>query len=215
MESLSPNSDPDKEATDANNSPENPVSQGDAKIGPETILSPEQMLSLTRELLIDVGAEFPAVGDIPVELNTDEDGQPKDGFVSSLTAKAIYTPAITPRPLYDPTKRTGPKDERPKDFATWFMQVYGKTVTMRLRGPQTLKDSEQRHKEVPKITREFLCSEDEDERIELTQQLSNVIAHNMEKEFGLDDEKTVMAIRAHIWMLNKLSAMIALVEATE
>ena len=215
MESLSPNSNPDKEATDANSAPEYPVSQGDAKIGPETILSPEQMLSLTRELLVDVGAEFPAVGDIPAELNTDEDGQPKDGFMSHVTGKAMYTPGITPRPLYDPTKRTGPKDTRLKDYATWFFQAYGKTVTMRLRGPQKLTNAEQRHNEVPKIARQLLCASDEDEKIELTQQLSNVIAHNMEKEFGLDDEKTVMAIRAHIWMLNKLSAMIALIEATE
>lgn len=179
-----------------------PVNTGELKISPETILAPEQMVETARQLLVGFEAEFTQVGEIPVASDPES-----ELFQSGKTAKTLWTPGIGDRTVLNPLDHDGSV----KDFLPAFVQCFGKTVTMRLRGEQTLKNSEQRHKEVPKLVRELLNSNDAQNKSELLGVLHSVVAHNM--ELLVNDPKTIEAMRAYIWMLDKLSAAMAPAEA--
>ena len=180
---------------------QNPTGSGEAKIAPETILSPEQMIATAGELLSGFEAEFPSVGEIPAEMDSDS-----RTFQSGMTAKKVYTPGIGDRPFV----RTG-EDKTVKDFAPAFVQCFGKTVTMRLRGEQTMPNEEQLHKRVPRIVRGLLLSTDQGITEALMAGLSTVVAHNM--ELPEDDPKTQEALRAYLWMIGRAKAMIEPIEA--
>ncbi len=196
----------------SNISSDRPVDPGDLKIMPETMLSPGEMLNLSVELLANFEEKYPEIGAIPVEIYPEA-----EGFNSQLEGLRIYTPGVGDRPLFDPTKRPATKDQTPentppKDFATWFVQCFGKTVTMRARALHELPEPEDlQHKKVPRLVREFLTAKDSDAKTYAMLNLSKVIAHNTGLE--IDDERTVQVISAHIWLINKLSAVIAQVEA--
>lgn len=197
---------------DPSREPVTPTDTGEAKIGPESMLTPNDMEALATQLLEGFEEFFPAIGAIPVEQDP-----ASTGFLSGINAQKLYTPGQIDRPFFDSTERTGKNDPRPKDFATWYMQCFGKTVTMRIRGdlpePETLE-----HAKVPRICRVLLAKMQESrgqEEIDASIQkeiddsileLRQVIAHNL----GLpkDHKDTEQATVAHVWMLNKLSANI-------
>lgn len=180
-------------------------SSGEFTGNPE-ILTPEEMVRLATELLDGFGAEFPELGEIPVELNTDKSGKPKDGFESGLSAKKVYIPGVGSRPLYDPTERTGADDPRQKDFATWFVQCFGKTVTSRQRTLSGLPEPEGlQHAKIPKIVRGLLdVTKNEDEIVALMdEELVSVIAHNLGLPVQAAEVEKVWNI--YIEMINKLN----------
>lgn len=192
-----------------------PVDPGDLKISPETLLSPEQMVALAIELLRGIEVDFPEIGEIPVVMNTKKNGEPKDGFEFGLSAKNLYTPGLGSRPFFDPTERTGKDDPRQKDFATWFVQCFGKTITVRIRNSSDLPEpADLRHVEVPKLVRTVLDPRTDNERRTqlLDVDLANIVSHNI----GLPLKDNVEVNRAHeaqVWLINKLSAMMAPAEA--
>lgn len=179
---------------------------GELSASPETILSPEEMARLATELLSDFSAEFPELGGIPVEMNTDKNGDPKDGFESGKSAKKVYVPGVGSRPLYDPTERTGADDPRQKDFATWFVQCFGKTVTMRQRVLSELPEPEGlQHAKIPKIVRGLLdMTRSADQIYELLdEELVKVIAHNLGLPVQAAEVEQVW--NAYRFMINKLN----------
>ncbi len=181
------------------------TNSGEFSDNPE-ILTPEEMARLATELLTGFSAEFPELGEIPVEPNTDKNGEPKDGFESGKAAKKVYTPGVNSRPLYDPTERTGADDPRQKDFATWFVQCFGKTVTMRQRTLSGLPEPESlQHAKIPKIVRGLLDvtkSIDETEEL-LSEGLVGVIAHNLGLPVQAAEVEQVW--HAHLWMINRIN----------
>lgn len=172
----------------------------EARISPEAQLSPEEMLALSTELLSDFEVEFPDMGAIPVEMDPDS-----EGFQSGNKARVLYTPGVGDRSFFDPS-RTGRNSPNPKDFATWFMQCFGKTVTMRIRGNHP-EPEELLHNKVPRITKELLSAKSPDETEVLHRELAEVIAHNL--NLSPDNPDVRAAMSAHAWMIDRLSARLA------
>ena len=175
-----------------------PTSPAEARFSPETQLTPEAMFKLSEELLARVGTEFPVVGDISVAWPAN----PSEGFRSGKKAQALYVPTIGDRPFFDPS-RSGKDDPNPKDFATWFMQAAGKTFTMRIRGERPEPDDLQ-HAKVPKITKQILSAKSDEERVLALHELNGVVAHNL--GLPVEHPDVQLAMRAHTWMIDRLSA---------